>query len=134
MNTDLVNETSEALVGTLTDLLTQASGVDGFNYLALMTILPRAMELAARNANLTGPERREVVIQAVIKTIQRAPDGAFGDMSRAQLLEAAQAGVPITIDLLYAAYRHRHEFRRRFARLWKKMTSCCRGGCCARDQ
>jgi hypothetical protein len=44
---------------------------------------------------------------------------------------AAQVGVPVIVGLLYAAYKHRHTFRRRFARLWAKMTGCCCGCCCA---
>jgi len=125
-----VEDTAKSMATTLHHVLVAASG-ESFNYFALIGIVPQAMELAAQNATLSGEERKEVVVQAILLMLDRAPSRHYGDISKEELMQAARVGIPLTVDLLYAAYRHRHTFRRTAARTWVKVKACFgRCKCC----
>lgn len=93
--------------------------------LDLLQSVPVAMELAAEFSDLAGDERKDLVVRALLYAMGRMSDEYYGgkDEKRAAVL-IAESLIPVTGDMLYAAYRHRHTFRHKWRRRLHKFRAC----------
>lgn len=94
--------------------------------LSVLQAVPIAMEMAAELTDLSGEERKDLVVRAILYAMGRLDEEHYGGREEKQsALVIAQALVPTTGDMLYAAYRRRHTFRRTWGRRWHKLRACC---------